>query len=145
MDRDRNGLFVLDRALCRDLLARVPIVRVGLAINAIPVALPVNFVLDRDEIIIRCNEGSKLDAALANATVAVEADEYDPVGHTGWSVVVKGRAREITRPDELDRAKSLGLRTWANDRTDHYIAISTDLVSGRSIGPPPSPDTSLTP
>lgn len=137
MDLDRNGMTVIDRQHSLALLRSVPVVRVGLALNDVPVVLPVNFVIDNDEIVIRCTEGSKLDAGLAADVVVVEADEYDLDRHEGWSVVVKGRAREITDPHEIDHANTLGLQTWANDATNHYIAISIDLVTGRSIGPPP--------
>jgi nitroimidazol reductase NimA-like FMN-containing flavoprotein (pyridoxamine 5'-phosphate oxidase superfamily) len=133
--RDRNGLVVLDQQECLRLLASVPIARVALAINAIPVVFPVNFVLDGDEIIIRSAEGTKLDAALGCAVVAVEADEYDPVDHSGWSVVVKGRARELTDQKEVQRAAALPLRPWGAGGAHHYLAVSTELVSGRRVVP----------
>lgn len=138
MDLDRNGTTVLGHEQSLSLLRSVPVARVGLALHGVPVVLPVNFVIDHDEIVIRCTEGSKLDAALATDIVALEVDDYDQNAHTGWSVIVKGRARELTDPDEVDHADALGLHTWANDETNHYIAISIDLVTGRSIGPPPT-------
>jgi nitroimidazol reductase NimA-like FMN-containing flavoprotein (pyridoxamine 5'-phosphate oxidase superfamily) len=137
---DRNGMTVLDHEQSLALLRSVPVARVGLALNGVPVVLPVNFAIDRDEIVIRCTEGSKLDAALAAEIVAVEVDDYDPDNQIGWSVIVKGRARELTEPDEVDHANTLELHTWANDATNHYIAISIDLVTGRSIGLPPPKD-----
>jgi nitroimidazol reductase NimA-like FMN-containing flavoprotein (pyridoxamine 5'-phosphate oxidase superfamily) len=140
MDLDRNGMTVLDHEQSLALLRSVPVARVGLALNGIPVVLPVNFAIDHDEIVIRCTEGSKLDAALASEVVAVEVDDYDQDNQIGWSVIVKGRARELTEPDEVDHANTLELHTWANDATNHYIAISIDLVTGRSIGLPPPKD-----
>jgi nitroimidazol reductase NimA-like FMN-containing flavoprotein (pyridoxamine 5'-phosphate oxidase superfamily) len=140
VDLDRNGMTVLDHEQSLALLRSVPVARVGLALSGVPVVLPVNFAIDRDEIVIRCTEGSKLDAALAAEIVAVEVDDYDPDNQIGWSVIVKGRARELTEPDEVDHANTLELHTWANDATNHYIAISIDLVTGRSIGLPPPKD-----
>jgi hypothetical protein len=39
----------------------------------------------------------------------------------------------VTLPGELHRARHLPLRPWASDQPDRYIAVSTDLVSGRRI------------
>ena len=55
--RDRNDMVVLDHHECLRLLASVPIARVALAFNGVPVVFPVNFVLHHDEIIIRSAEG----------------------------------------------------------------------------------------
>lgn len=135
MELDRNGLEVLSREQALALLASVPVARVGLSMNALPAVLPVNFVLDGDEIIIRTAEGSKLDAALGHAVVALEADEFDPIGHVGWSVLVRGTSRVLAMPGEIEHARSLSLRPWANEDSDRFVAISTDLVSGRRIHP----------
>jgi len=137
MERDRNGLGVLDRDRCLALLSSVSVARIGLSVNGVPVVLPVCIVLDRNEIIIRCGEGTKLDAALTNSMVAIEADAYDPADHSGWSVVVKSHARPVTAPAELERVEGLGLPSWTPEQADRYIAIGTDLISGRSLGSPP--------
>jgi nitroimidazol reductase NimA-like FMN-containing flavoprotein (pyridoxamine 5'-phosphate oxidase superfamily) len=140
MELDRNGLEVLDRAEALRLLPWATIGRVGIHSGALPVVLPVNFVLDGDQVVIRAGEGTKLDAATRNAVVAFEADEVDPAYHTGWSVVVTGRAREVTDPAEIERLETLPLPHWAGVN-GHYITISTDIVSGRRLShlhPPPS-------
>jgi nitroimidazol reductase NimA-like FMN-containing flavoprotein (pyridoxamine 5'-phosphate oxidase superfamily) len=133
MEIDRNGLEVMTREECLALLASIPVGRIGLSIGALPVVLPVNFVVAGDEIIIRTAEGSKLDAALQHAVVAFEADEFDPLSHSGWSVLVRGTSRVLVLPGEIDRARRLALRPWANEQSDRYVAISTDLVSGRRV------------
>ena len=129
---DDNGLEVLDRDECLRLLATIPVGRIGVSSGALPVVLPVNFVLDGDRIVLRTNPGTKLSAALHDTVVAFEVDRWDPMWHEGWSVMVTGRACEVTGA-ELDRARTLPLRPWGADPTDHYIAITTDLVSGRRI------------
>jgi uncharacterized protein len=132
---DRNGLELLDRGECLDLLATVPIGRVGLSVDALPVVLPVNFWLDRagERLVLRTAEGTKLQAALRNAVVAFEADHVDPLGHTGWSVLVQGSSSVLARPDEIAAASRVPLRPWANEATDHWVTISTDVVSGRRV------------
>lgn len=146
MELDRNGLGILDRHECLEFLRSVPVARIGLAVSGVPVVLPVNFVLDGDAVLFRSGVGSKLDAALSSGVVAVEADDFDVVTRTGWSVVVRGRARELVDDAEIERASRLELEPWVTDQADHFISVSTELVSGRCIGVPrglpPIADTS---
>lgn len=99
--------------------------------------LPVNFVLTPDGIVFRTGWGTKLDAATRNTVVAFEADDFTTFTHSGWSVVVTGVAREVTDPDEVERVRNLPLAHWGGgDRTDRYVCISTELVSGRRLPEP---------
>ena len=133
MERDRNGLEVLDRDECLRLLATATLGRIGVQSGALPTVLPVNFVVDDNAIVIRTSPGSKLDAATRNAVVAFEADWIDALYHTGWSVTVTGVAREVVDPIELERVRSLPLAHWAPGPADRYVSISTELLSGRRI------------
>ena len=145
MEIDRNGLEVLERDECIRRLRSVPIARIALSMQALPVILPVNFVVDGDEIVIRTNLGSKAEAALRGAVVALEADEYDTVGHTGWSVLVRGRTRLVEDPVEIERLHGLWVRAWGTPHTDRWITIALEIVTGRRIRhdlagrPPPAP------
>lgn len=133
MELDRNGLEVLERDECLALLGSMPVARLGFSQNALPVILPVNFVLDRDCVVFRTTGGTKLDAALHGSVVAVEADSYDAMGHVGWSVLVRGIARVVEDEGELERARRLPLRRWANDEDDRFVCVSADVVTGRRI------------
>jgi len=133
MELDSNKLEVLDEAECRRLLAASSFGRLAITSDALPVILPVNFLLDGDRILVRTGTGSKLDAAMRNAVVAFEVDRAEPFGHEGWSVCVTGIAREIRDHADLSRISRLPLPHWAPDGVDHVMAISTDLISGRRI------------
>lgn len=130
---DRNGLQVLDRDACLHLLATAPLGRVGVSSGALPMVLPVNFHVADERILIRSTAGSRLDAALRNAVVAFEADDFDPIYHSGWSVLVTGVARVVDDPDELQSLRSVPLARWAPAGDDHLLAISTEMVSGRRL------------
>jgi uncharacterized protein len=93
----------------------------------------VNFVLLDDRIVIRTSRGTKLDAATRNTVVAFEVDEIDMVEQTGWSVLVTGVARELVAPDEIDEVSASPPARWAPGPDGRYIAISTDMISGRRI------------
>lgn len=134
MEIDRNGLEVLERQECMRLLATATLGRLGLTSGALPTVLPVNFALADDCILVRTGRGTKLDAATRNAVVAFEADHFDPMDHSGWSVVVTGIAREVTAPEELRRLQAVPIARWAPSEADRIVEISTELVTGRRIG-----------
>lgn len=133
MDVDRNGLEVLDRPECLRLLGTAAIGRLGLSSGALPVVLPVNFLLDGERVLVRTSPGTKLDRALAGAVVAFEVDDVDPLRHAGWSVLVTGTASVVADPDELARIGRLPLAHWAPNGGSHVVAIDARLVSGRRI------------
>jgi len=136
MDLDRNGLEMLDRIECARLLACSTIGRIAVTVGALPVILPVNFLIDGDRILIRTGEGTKLDAAVRDAVVAFEVDHIDPIEHGGWSVCVTGIARELRDAADLHRVSRLPLAHWAPNGPSRVMAVSMDLVSGRRIPRP---------
>lgn len=142
MEVDRNGLEVLDRLECLRLLATARVGRVGLTSGALPRILPVNFRMVDDRVVIRTGVGSKLDAALRNAVVAFEADDFDVIDHTGWSVLVTGVAEELPH-DGIDETERTRVPRWAPGPDGRLVAISTALISGRRIVAGLTPDSAL--
>ena len=62
----------LSHAECMELLATVPIGRLGISIGALPLVLPVNFALHDGRVIFRTAPGTKLDGAVAGTVVAFD-------------------------------------------------------------------------
>ncbi len=129
------GIFELSPDRCLALLATVSVGRVGVTIDALPAVLPVNFVVSDGSVVFRTVPGTKLDAATRGAVVAFEADAYgnseDP---QGWSVLIRGIARELDDPAELAVARTLPLESWAFDGTaDRFVRIEPTLVTGRRV------------
>lgn len=120
---------------CLALLGSVPVGRVGVTIDALPAVLPVNFALWNGTIVFRTVPGTKLDAAAAGAVVAFEADAYGTADAPGgWSVLVRGIAREVTDPAELAELASLPLDSWAWDgNAGRYVCIEPTVTTGRRI------------
>ncbi|GAA2987416.1 pyridoxamine 5'-phosphate oxidase family protein [Streptosporangium longisporum] len=133
MKLDSAGLRILSRQECVALLATASIGRIVFTDQALPAVQPVNFVLDGEDIVIRTGVGSKLAAAAGNAIVAFEADEFDPVARTGWSVTAVGPARAVHEPGEIERLSALPLRTWVPGSRDHYIVVRAEQITGRRI------------
>lgn len=136
MELDRNGLQVLSREECLRLLAGSAVGRVVVTDKALPAAFPVNFTLLDDDVVFLTSHGSKLEAVTTEQVVAFEVDEIDPRSRTGWSVLIQGWAGLVEEPEELDRARALGLQSWAPRQHSHFVRIRTELVSGRRLLPP---------
>ena len=125
-------LRVLSRQDCLDLLAKEQLGRVGLSMGALPVILPVNYVLFDQSVLFRTVAGTKLAAATLGSVVAFEVDSYRDDGRAGWSVLVVGRASELTDPAELSRAQALGLRPWATpEAAQHFVVVEMSHMTGR--------------
>jgi uncharacterized protein len=121
---------------CRRLLGERHLGRLALVDADGPVILPVNYTLDQGSVVFRTDPGSKLDAAAAGATVAFEVDAADERDRTGWSVVVRGRAGEVSDPADLERLRALPLYPWAPGAKAHYVRIRPASVTGRRIALP---------
>jgi nitroimidazol reductase NimA-like FMN-containing flavoprotein (pyridoxamine 5'-phosphate oxidase superfamily) len=126
------ALIELTQHQCAERLQHAAFGRVALSSGALPVILPVHFALLDGDPVFRTDPGTKLMAASAGAVLCFEIDEHDPVLHTGWSVLVTGRAEVITDPVELAAAAALPLRPWIGAGTA-YVRIRTAAMSGREI------------
>ncbi|MET0729523.1 MAG: pyridoxamine 5'-phosphate oxidase family protein [Acidimicrobiales bacterium] len=135
MEVDRNGLEVLDRTESLRLLGGATLGRLGVTVGALPTILPINYRLVGDKVLFRTGVGTKLLAATANAVVAFEVDDMDPLWHTGWSVVVTGVASEVTDPVELRAAEAANIARWAPVGPSRIVAVTTEMVSGRRLSP----------
>jgi nitroimidazol reductase NimA-like FMN-containing flavoprotein (pyridoxamine 5'-phosphate oxidase superfamily) len=129
----QDGWQELTKSECFGLLARERLGRVALVDDCGPIVFPVNFVLDRNMVVLRTDEGTKLDAAIKGSRVAFEIDGADPATRTGWSVLVRGEAVEVTDPAELARLRRRPLHPWAPGAKAHYVRILPAAVTGRRI------------
>jgi nitroimidazol reductase NimA-like FMN-containing flavoprotein (pyridoxamine 5'-phosphate oxidase superfamily) len=123
----------LDPACCWELLDSHIVGHVGFASDDEQIILPVNYVVDRDSILIRTGRTAVLDALGPGAPAAFEVDDTDPVYETGWSVLVKGFASEVTAPNERLAVERVPLYPWATGPHDHWIRITPHSVTGRVI------------
>ena len=123
----------LNPATCRGLLSTGSLGRVVFTSAAMPGAQPVTYTVDRDrdEVVFRTTNGSKLAAATRHAILAFEVDQVDPATGIGWSVLALGQAREIT---DICRLQQLDLTSRAWDGLPgHTIAIPLQRLTGRRV------------
>lgn len=133
-DKKPTGMRNLSRQECLELLDTVPVGRIGATVEFRPFIFPVNFKLFEEQILIRTVGGTKLHAALSGQIVAFEADGFEFDGSSGWSVLARGPAQEVTDPDELARASAVPIHTFAFDEVpDRLVLISTAGITGRGF------------
>ena len=101
MTTDRLGITILETNTCWDLLRSADVGRLAVAIGNHPDIFPINYVVDHGTMVFRTAEGTKLAAAVLGRAVAFEIDGYDAEAGDAWSVVVKGRAVEIERMQDV--------------------------------------------
>jgi uncharacterized protein len=123
----------LTKSECFELLADEPVGRLALVDDRGPVVLPVNFIVDNHTLLIRSALGTKLDVLARGDKVAFEVDRIDAASGTGWSVLVRGEAIEVTDPEELARLRALPLHPWAPGPKHHFLRILPAVVTGRRI------------
>lgn len=142
---DSREVQILSRSECIELLSAASVGRVVLTANALPTALPVNYVLDGGDILFRSGEGMKLSAAEAGTVVAFEVDHFDPSLRIGWSVVVTGVARVVMDAADFARADALQVPSWAEPLAGRYVRVHAGVVTGRRLAPVPHGFTAPTP
>lgn len=132
----RTWIEILPVATCWDRLAAAPVGRLGTIGVHGPEIVPVNHVVDEGTIVFRTERGSKLDAVTDHGEVCYEVDGFDPATRSGWSVLVKGRAIEVRRSEELHRLRGLPLDVWNETDKPSFVRIHPREVTGREIHHP---------
>ncbi|MGD0082915.1 MAG: pyridoxamine 5'-phosphate oxidase family protein [Acidimicrobiales bacterium] len=127
-----SGVEVISYEECRELLGSERVGRLGVVVDGRPEIFPVNYGLDGDGVLLRSNRGLKVTAALVGE-VAFEVDRIDLDTHSGWSVVVHGRAEDISHFDgPVLRARAED--PWTGPK-DALLRIDMTSVTGRRVTP----------
>ncbi len=115
---------------CWQLLRQAGIGRLAVVVDGAPDLFPVNHVVDHGSLVFRTADGTKLAGATAGP-VAFEVDGYDAVSREAWSVVVKGRAREVQQLHAVLEALQLPLTRSHPQTKPHLVRIEPASVTGR--------------
>jgi hypothetical protein len=121
----------LSPSACLDLLATRTTGRFAYIARAgTPDIVPVNYSLCDGDVFLRSAPGPKLQAAERHELVAFEVDDLDDDLHTGWSVVVIGRAERLT---DQQAATLDGPKPWATGTRKHVVRIHPSRIDGRQL------------
>lgn len=130
-----HHLQELAESECKRLLSTSSVGRIGLVIDGQPMILPVNYVFDNDLVVMRVESGSTVSQA-AMTSVAFEIDVIDSASHRGWSVLVLGRARDVTTSidERSEQLRELCVSPWAAGEKATWIAVAPHRITGRRLG-----------
>jgi nitroimidazol reductase NimA-like FMN-containing flavoprotein (pyridoxamine 5'-phosphate oxidase superfamily) len=126
-----GGTEILSETDCWQLLETEVIGRVVANVDGQIEIFPVNYAVDGEGIVFRTNAGRKTTGVLAGETV-FEVDSVDRQAKAGWSVIVRGDARDITSFDGPTRAGAV--MPWTGPK-DFLMRIRARTISGRRVIP----------
>lgn len=113
---------------CLELLASTNVGRLGRNDDDGPSIITVNFAAYGGGVLIRSLADSRLEAARSEEPVSFQADGVDRPRQAGWSVLVRGRLREL---DDLPDAPDP--RSLAAGPDDDLLWLEPTSVTGRRI------------
>jgi len=132
-DEHPGDLIALSRVACLDLLRTRSVGRLAYVARAgVPDVVPVNYVVDGEDVLIRSGPGPKLQAAERGDLVAFEVDDIDEATQRGWSVVVHGKARRLS-PADVQHLQ-VQAQPWAVGPRSHVIRVRPRRITGRRLG-----------
>jgi nitroimidazol reductase NimA-like FMN-containing flavoprotein (pyridoxamine 5'-phosphate oxidase superfamily) len=127
----RTGTTILEPHECWALLRSNEVGRLAISIMNQPDIFPINYVVDHGAVVFRTAEGTKLAGAVLGQSVAFEVDGYEAEHGEAWSVVLKGRAVELERMQDVFDACDLPLFPWLASPKPRFVRIEPDSVTGR--------------
>lgn len=126
-------LFQLDESTCVALLG---VHHVGRLIvpGDDPYVIPVNYTAVAGGVVFRTERRPGITAVIDHPVV-FEVDMFDDRSKSGWSVVVRGHARDISADADNNADTDAGSapRSWAPGDRNCVIRISADRLTGRLL------------
>jgi hypothetical protein len=145
-DQLAAGAEVLGPGDCIHLLQSHHVGRIAFAHQAFPVIVPVTYVYQDPNVVIRTGPGANLDDVPLRA-VTFEIDDVDPDGTWAWSVIVDGPAADIS--DSLDdvnrQLPTAPVVPSAPAGPVRWLKITARRISGRRFGPVPQGNYDMKP
>lgn len=121
----------MDHDECVRLLKTQRVGRIAFTDDSGPDVLPVNYVMDGDDVLFATTGYGAIARAATGARVAFEVDEIDDYNEGGWSVVIRGRAARES-PFDLPEERP---HPWADGSRTYTVRIKADTISGRRLIP----------
>jgi nitroimidazol reductase NimA-like FMN-containing flavoprotein (pyridoxamine 5'-phosphate oxidase superfamily) len=118
------------------LLTLASVGRVGVVVDGRPEIYPVNYAVDGFSVVFRTDKGSKLRGLTGRPEVCFESDGLNFEDRTGWCVLARGRATDVSGAKEKQRLAELPVDFWWLAEDPHWIRIDVSEITGREIHRP---------
>ena len=129
----REVLSELEPDECWRLLEARPVGRLAWTGPTGPVIVPTNYAVVDRTLRLRTTAYGALAREVDDSLVAFEVDELDDATRTGWSVLVRARAR-LAYPGGAGRHHH-GAEPWPAGPRPVQVVLEPHSVSGRRLGP----------
>lgn len=129
-----DSIQVLNENQCLALLNCHEMGRIAFEFQGRIEIFPVNYGVDGAVIVFRTNPGTKLEA-VPKSTVAFEVDGWDSESGTGWSVIARGLAEEVTTNigRVAEHLRAVPVHPVAPGERFHWVGIKPTEVTGRQF------------
>jgi len=131
--RTDGVLRELSEPECRQHLSHGTVGRIAYVDPDGPVILPLNYVVQDEQLWIRTASYNQLAIHAAHQMVAFEVDHVDGHARTGWSVLVRGRAEHAKREDERAPSGWPDSAPWPDGIRSMTFCITPQHVTGRAL------------
>lgn len=127
-----QSIEILDENQCLALLNSHEVGRIAFEFEGRIEIFPVNYGIEGAVIVFRTSPGTKLEA-MPKTEVAFEVDSWDPDSATGWSVVARGPAEEVTTNigRVAEHLRRVPVSPIAPGKRWHWLAIKPTEITGR--------------
>lgn len=115
---------------CRALLHSKPIGRVLVSSHALPLALPVSYVVDQDEIVFAAPAGTALDVLQPEHVVGFSVDDVAPDGSIRATATAVGHAAVICDRERVTRLRLVGPVWWQRESTFRLLEQHPQIYVG---------------
>jgi uncharacterized protein len=130
--REERHLHLLDEAECYARLRAQSVGRIGVIDADGVVIVPVNYVVDADDIVLRTSPYGLLGLG-SPQRAALEIDHVDNEHHRGWSVLVRGTLSVVDPDEAIEIAARTKLETWPSGMRTMTVRLHPKSVTGRSL------------
>lgn len=121
------------RQECQRLLRLNDLGRLAWPNGAELMVVPVNYILDGGDIVLRTDPGGPIARTAVGTPAAFQVDDLHRDGHIGWTVLAQVTATLVEEPAERRRLQQRDLQPWAPGDRSCYVRLTTTALSGRQL------------
>ena len=134
----------ITEAEAREFLEGSSVIHFGVIAEGEPYVSPMSFVVDGDRLLFRTKPGRRFRAIESEPVVSLEASDFHPETGDWISVVIRGRAAEVTDEETMQRTHHLLFEKYEGAMdpmlsrgepglpvTSHVFEVSIDEMTGR--------------
>ena len=119
---------------CHALLSSTTVGRLGFVQDGRVLVIPVNYVLDGSDVVIRtAPDGLLSGLSSSREVVAFEVDHHDDLGGSGWSVLLNGPVTEMPAAEVDAVPGTRRARPWAGGDRSLALRLHPESITGRRV------------